>query len=258
MSEKLTRAESARINGAKSRGPTSPEGKARSSQNAVKHGLTAQQFLFMPEHQAEFNAHLAAVISYWNPQCDYELYLATKLARAEYLHDRAESIQTNLIDLETIVVGDEIQRAFEHVDMAGAIALGYKSLDEHSTAHRNLDRHIARLSRERVQAVKNLQTAIAGRQAREREQADAEVHAESDAAAELPRHVAPAEPPAPAQNEPNMPAPQSPVTPNNNRQPLPWTQPVPQSQPAHHPLQNEPNNADRNDEDRETPLAPAA
>jgi hypothetical protein len=39
------RAAASRRNGAKSRGPKTAEGKARSSQNALKHGFRAQKFV---------------------------------------------------------------------------------------------------------------------------------------------------------------------------------------------------------------------
>ncbi len=156
----VTKADIARSNGAKSHGPTSEAGKARSSQNAIKHGLTAKKFLCTPEDQAEFDQHLAAAIAHWAPQTDYELYLVTKIARADFQHDRAENLLVTLIDLETDVIGSEIQRAFETMDADGALALGYKSLNDHSSAHRNLDRHVARLARERMQARKALLEAI--------------------------------------------------------------------------------------------------
>ncbi len=155
-----TKAGIARANGAKSHGPTSEAGKARSSQNAIKHGLTAKKFLCTPEDQAEFDRHLDAAIAHWAPQSDYELYLVTKIARADFQHDRAENLLITLIDLETDVIGSEIQRAFQTMDADGALALGYKSLNDHSSAHRNLDRHVARLARERTQARKALLEAI--------------------------------------------------------------------------------------------------
>jgi hypothetical protein len=42
-----------------SSGPRTPEGKARSSQNASKHGLTAREVVIAPGEQEEFD-HLAA------------------------------------------------------------------------------------------------------------------------------------------------------------------------------------------------------
>ncbi|QOV91591.1 hypothetical protein [Humisphaera borealis] len=55
-----SRAEQSRINGAKSRGPTSEAGKAVASQNAWKHGLRARGQLLPEEDPAEFAAYLAS------------------------------------------------------------------------------------------------------------------------------------------------------------------------------------------------------
>ncbi len=163
MVHKLTKAEIARRNGALSRGPKTPEGKAASSRNGFKHGLTAQNFLSTPAEVELFRQHLDALVGFWSPQSSYEHYLVEKLARAEFQHDRAERLQYSMIDLETDIVAPEIQRAFQSIDETGALILGYKSLDEHSTSHRNMDRHVARLSRERLRAVAALQNAQARR-----------------------------------------------------------------------------------------------
>ena len=57
------RAEASRQNGAKSRGPKTAEGRARSAQNALKHGMRAQKHLVLPdEDAAEFDALEAALV----------------------------------------------------------------------------------------------------------------------------------------------------------------------------------------------------
>ena len=52
---RLTRAEAARRNGAKSRGPKTPEGKARSAQNALRHGFRAAPNTVIAFNRAEFD-----------------------------------------------------------------------------------------------------------------------------------------------------------------------------------------------------------
>jgi len=46
------RAAASRRNGAKSRGPKTPEGKARSARNALKHGLRAEKFVLLHDEDA--------------------------------------------------------------------------------------------------------------------------------------------------------------------------------------------------------------
>ena len=73
------RAEASRRNGAKSRGPKTPEGKARSAKNALKHGLRAQKHVVLPaEDGAAFEALEAALMDNLAPE--RALHLAPRSA----------------------------------------------------------------------------------------------------------------------------------------------------------------------------------
>jgi hypothetical protein len=73
------RAEASRKNGAKSPGPRTAEGRARSSQNALKHGMRAEKHVLLPdEDAAEFAALEAALVAELAPVGA----LQTVLARA--------------------------------------------------------------------------------------------------------------------------------------------------------------------------------
>jgi hypothetical protein len=93
------RAEASRRNGAKSRGPKTPEGKARSAQNALKHGLRSQKHVVLPgESAAEFEALEASLLEELAPQGALQAVLAARIARAAWRLERAERIEAELFE----------------------------------------------------------------------------------------------------------------------------------------------------------------
>ena len=75
----------------KKRGPNTPEGKARSAMNALKHGLRARSFGLLPEEsKAEWAEHLGDLRSSYRPRDGAEEKLVTALAAAMWLEIRAD------------------------------------------------------------------------------------------------------------------------------------------------------------------------
>ena len=92
------RAEASRRNGAKSRGPKTPEGKARAAQNALKHGLRAQKYLVLPdEDAAEFAALEAALVEELAPVGALQLVLARRVAVAAWRLARADRMEAEVL-----------------------------------------------------------------------------------------------------------------------------------------------------------------
>src|SRR6202035_4984399 len=98
MSSEL-KSETARINGAKSHGPVTPEGKARSSANSRRHGLTAS-VLLKGESDEHFQLLLADFMNQFQPQTGVETGLVEMMAIARWRLRRLLSIETNLFELE--------------------------------------------------------------------------------------------------------------------------------------------------------------
>jgi hypothetical protein len=91
------RAEASRKNGAKSRGPKTPEGRARSSQNALKHGMRAQKYVVLPEEDAdEFAGLEAALFEELAPVGALQTVLARRVAVAAWRLARADRIEVEL------------------------------------------------------------------------------------------------------------------------------------------------------------------
>ena len=74
----MTREESSRINGAKSHGPTSEEGKQRSARNRISHGLTGNSIVLPGESQELFDELTAEYMDEYKPQTPTERDFATE------------------------------------------------------------------------------------------------------------------------------------------------------------------------------------
>jgi hypothetical protein len=91
------RAEASRRNGAESRGPKTAAGKARSAQNALKHGLRAQKYVVLPEEDAtEFADLEASLIEELAPVGALQTVLARRVAVAAWRLARADRIEVEL------------------------------------------------------------------------------------------------------------------------------------------------------------------
>jgi len=94
----LRQIEANRRNAIKSTGPTTPEGKERSSRNAVRHGLTAETVIAILECSDDYELFEAAVISDYNPETAVERQLVLRLASVLWRLRRATSIETAIFD----------------------------------------------------------------------------------------------------------------------------------------------------------------
>jgi hypothetical protein len=91
------RAEASRRNGARSKGPKTPEGKERSSRNALKHGLCAGHHVVVEGESPEaFVAFEAALVDDLAPAGALQTLLAGRIARAAWRLERAERIEAEL------------------------------------------------------------------------------------------------------------------------------------------------------------------
>src|ERR1700724_548909 len=96
------KSETARANGAKSRGPTTPEGKEKSSRNALKHGLTAGNgnILLDCEDHDQFDDVLNKLLGIHEPATPAETDLVEEMVACRWRTRRMWTIETGLLNAE--------------------------------------------------------------------------------------------------------------------------------------------------------------
>jgi hypothetical protein len=92
--------QSARANGARSRGPVTPEGKQKSSRNAIRHGILANTVALEGESKERFEELLASLTAEWQPRNTTETALVETMAAARWRWLRVLAIQKMQFDID--------------------------------------------------------------------------------------------------------------------------------------------------------------
>jgi hypothetical protein len=77
-----TKSDTSRANGAKSRGPVTREGRAKSARNSIRHGLRAKSIVLPTESEEEFQSLLDSYHDQFDPQTGVEMELVEAIAVA--------------------------------------------------------------------------------------------------------------------------------------------------------------------------------
>ena len=94
----LERANAARTNGSRSRGPVTAAGKTRSSQNSTRHGLLAKCVVLKNESRKGFDSLLAQFVARLGPADGVELGLIEEMLSAFWRQRRAWAMETRIMD----------------------------------------------------------------------------------------------------------------------------------------------------------------
>jgi hypothetical protein len=135
-----------RLNGARSAGPATDAGKARSALNATRHGLCGRSFFLLPDGDpGEYARHEALWLSRWRPRDALEREAALTAVRALWREERADRLEVQVLndffgaeDIEDEVEAKAVKQAAWR---ALSTLLRYRARiqREHDRARRELD-----------------------------------------------------------------------------------------------------------------------
>ena len=99
MTTKL-KSETARLNGARSKGPLTDQGKLIASQNALRHGMLSQTVVLEGESKELFEQLLISITAEIQPRTPVETGLVERMAIAHWRQMRTWAVQKASLDLE--------------------------------------------------------------------------------------------------------------------------------------------------------------
>ena len=146
-----------RENAKKSTGPRTPEGKARSSKNALKHGLLARDAVMADEDPAEYDRQLQILEENLFPKNAIEFELVLQIADARWRLRRITRIEAGLTTYQYHGTDRATRERYPDTIVPGRNGenqlLG-KSMQDHTQALHNLARYRTMTSRDITRALR--------------------------------------------------------------------------------------------------------
>ena len=156
MSSEL-KSETSRINGAKSNGPVTEEGKSRSSANSRKHGLTSAALILPGESEDDFNLLLADYMDQFHPQSAVESDLVEQMAIARWRLRRLLGIETRQLELELLNRKKYLDDYHPNMNDSDRVAWAFKNLNDNGPSLTLILRYETTINRSYNNALKQLQ-----------------------------------------------------------------------------------------------------
>src|SRR5579862_6810683 len=162
--------QAARINGAKSHGPVTAEGKARSARNAIKHGLKSDMIVLEHEDRQAFEQLRESYMDDFHPANQSQADLVETMVASRWRMNRVFMIEGQLLEKEMALHRKEVEKRFSVIEPEGHLACAFETLSQGKTLSLYL-RYEAQINRTYERAFKQLQQL----QSCERERAEEEI-----------------------------------------------------------------------------------
>ena len=163
------RSETSRINGAKSKGPVTTEGRAKSAQNNNRYGLTIRGLKLHTESDEAVALVLGEYEEQHQPDGPIEHEMVEMLASYQFLLIRAMAMQTGYLEVAIARHEKDIDAEFDEISANGFMAEVFRRMAKDDDSYRLLLRHTADLRRAYNQKHKELQALQTRRKSENRE-----------------------------------------------------------------------------------------
>jgi len=142
---KLSKAESARINGSKSKGATTPEGKLRAAKGNFKHGAYSTRVVMEDENLEAFQNLFNFYLDLFLPQDIFEFECVTNLANTRWRMRRIEAAETANLNAAVIINKPYVAAKFDKVDVPTERALAMECEGAHLERMTRVEERLQRL-----------------------------------------------------------------------------------------------------------------